>query len=194
MEVLDQKWIRVSSILSMIPSFGSDGKWGFPLQHLDQEMLQRKADLGTAVHAAISTHINGGFPVLSAREVGYFDSFLKWEHEVDLVCLNTERRFFFEPMNLTGMVDMIGKVSPNGPYHIIDFKCTVSADHVKWPLQGAFYAFLAQVNGISLDEKCLFVQLDAHGSLPKVHPYVITKEMSNMALSLYNLYIHLTKS
>ena len=194
MQIIDPKWIRVSHILNMIPSLGSDGKWSYPMQALDQDKLQRKAELGSCVHAAIAAEMKGEFLVCSDKEQGYVDSYLKWKKSINLQCHDVETRFYYEPMNLTGCVDMIGKMHSNGLYHVIDFKCTVAPDHKKWPLQGAFYAFLAQVNGLTLDKKCLFVQLDEYGDYPKIHEYEITKELTQMAISLYNAYMYLTRN
>ena len=187
------KWIRVSSVLSLLPSLNSDGTWGYPMQKINPEVLQRKAELGTSVHAAISAHFRGEFLVVTDAEQGYLNSYLKWEKSIALRCHEVERRLFHEPTNLTGCIDMIGKLNPNGLYHIIDFKCTVAPDHRKWPLQGALYEFLARANGMTLDKKCLFVQLDPGGDYPMIHEYEITPKLTAAALSLYNLYVHLTQ-
>ena len=193
MEILDPKWIRVSSILGVMPSKGQDGKWCFPMQILDQEMLQRKADLGTSVHAAIAAHYKDEFIVLSQKEEGYFESYLKWIEIANIEVMESEKRFYYEPMNLTGCVDMIASIYGRSSYSIIDFKCTVAPDHVKWPLQAAFYHFLSMMNGSRPDSKAFFIQLNPNGSLPVVHEYEITKELSQTAISLYNMYIYLTK-
>ena len=193
MNELDPKWIRVSSILAMIPSKDSDGKWGYPMHHINQEVLQNKADLGTSVHAAIAAHIKDEFYVVTDQEQPYLDSYLKWEKSIDLKCHDVEVRFYFEQMKLTGCIDMIAKIPPNEMYSLIDFKCTVVPDHVKWPIQGALYELLAHLNGMKLDKKVLFVQLDPSGDYPKVHQYEITPELKTTAISLYNAYMYLTR-
>lgn len=194
MEEIDPKYIRISSILSIIPTLGSDQKWGFPIQSIDPDILQRKADLGSNVHQAIADHIRNEFCVITEKEQAYMNSYLKWEKSIDLKCHEVEKRFYYEPMKLTGCIDMIGKIEGENLYRIIDFKCTVSPDHVKWRLQAAFYAFLAQVNEMKLDSTCFFVQLNSNGDYPKVHKYEITKELTTTALSLYNFYMYLTRS
>lgn len=193
-EVDLSKWIRVSSVLSLLPSMTSTGLWEYPMQKIDAGVLQRKSDLGTSVHKAIAAHINNEFCVVTDKEEGYLNSYLKWEKSVNLACNEVEKRFFYEPMNLTGCVDMIGRVNPQGAYQVIDFKCTVNPDHKKWPLQGAFYEFLARANGLILEKKCMFVQLDPDGSHPKIHEYEITPKLTTTAISLYNAYIYLTQS
>jgi len=88
---------------------------------------------------------------------------------------------------------MIGKINPCGLPQLIDFKCTVASDPVKWPIQAAFYYLLTQFNGMKLDPNCLFIQLDKEGKAPKVHRYEITKELTSAAISLYNTYMYLTR-
>lgn len=190
---LDPKWIRVSSILSMIPTKGPDGLWGYPLQSIPQDVLNRKAEIGTDVHAAISSYVNNKFAVLTEAGDRYFDSFLKWEKAVGLVHAHTELRLFHEPMNLSGGIDMLAKIGGGEGLFIIDFKCTAAPDHSKWTIQAAFYALLAQLNKIDVEKRCLFVQLDANGDYPKVHEYEITKELTSTALSFYNAYLYLTR-
>ena len=71
MTELDPKWIRVSSILSMIPTKDADGRWHYPMQAIYQEVLKRKADkadLGTSVHAAIAAHCRDEFMPINANE------------------------------------------------------------------------------------------------------------------------------
>jgi hypothetical protein len=190
MEELDPKWIRVSSILAMIPTKDCDGQWGYPLQAINQEVLQRKKDLGTSVHAAIAAHCKDEFIPTSPKEEGYLESYLKWEREVKIEAYKNEERFYHEAMKLTGCVDMIGLIGGNR--HLIDFKCTVAADPVKWPIQGALYHLLAIANKIPVEKTCLFVQLDPKGDLPKVHEYTITDKLMTVAISWYNSYMYLT--
>jgi PD-(D/E)XK nuclease superfamily len=192
MTELDPKWIRVSSVLSMIPTKDCDGKWGYPLQSINQDILQRKADLGSSVHAAIAAHCRDEFMPINAKEEGYLESYLKWEKEVKIRQEASEARLFHEAMNLTGCVDMIGAIGDKSLY-VIDFKCTVSADPVKWPIQAALYHMLALVNKIPVEKTCLFVQLDKDGKLPKVHRYTITDTLMVSAISWYNAYVYLMK-
>jgi hypothetical protein len=194
MDELDPRWIRVSSILQMIPTKGEHGKWGFPMQQINPIVLENKANLGTSVHGAISCHIKDEFFVLDQKEEKYLTSYLKWEKRACPHSIETEKRFFYEPMRLTGCVDMIAKLTESGKPRLIDFKCTLAPDHVKWPIQAALYHFLANMNGVYLDDKAIIIQLNPDGDFPKIHEYEITKEISQAALSFYNAYIYLTKS
>lgn len=192
MTELDPKWIRVSSILAMIPTKDADGKWGYPMQQINQEVLQRKANLGSSVHAAIAAHCKGDFMPTSPKEEGYLESYLKWEKEIGFSLTSSiEERFYHPLMNLTGCVDMIIKL--DGKYYITDFKCTVAADAVKWPIQGALYKLIVDNTPMDfkVEKTALFVQLNPSGELPKVHKYIITDTLMVSAISWYNSYIYL---
>ena len=177
----------------MIPTQDAEGKWGYPMQNINQEVLQRKADLGTSVHAAISSHVRDEFCVTSSRIDGYLTSYLNWEKAMDLHFRETETRLYNELMSLTGCIDMMAGLGPAYPKYTIDFKCTVSPDPVKWPIQAALYHFLATSNNLQVDKTVLFVQLDPKGEAPKVHEYEVTKSLTATALSFYNAYTYLTK-
>lgn len=186
-------YIRVSSILSMIPTKDCEGKWGYPLQAINQEVLERKKDLGTSVHAAIAAHCKDEFMPINAKEEGYFDSYLMWEKQMKIEPRFIEIRHYHEALSLTGCIDMLASVRDDDKCHLIDFKCTVAADPVKWPLQAAFYHLLAKHNNIAVEKTCLFVQLDPKGELPKVHKYTITDALMASAISWYNAYVYLMK-
>lgn len=192
MESLDPKWIRVSSVLSIIPEKSPDGKWRYPLNDINPEVLSNKASLGTEVHAAISAHFSGDFYVLTEKEEAYFKSFLKWAIEVKIAQKKSELRLFYEPMLLTGCVDMLAEIDGSSTVQLIDFKCTASKDLKKWKIQAALYYFLCEANNIKVDNRALFVQLDAKGQLPVVHEINVTKELSSAAISFYNAYMYLT--
>ena len=193
MQELDPKWIRVSTILAMIPSQNMAGKWEYPMGKIDPFVLERKANLGTSVHEAIYADSQDKFCAISDKEDGYLDSYLKWKREIKLKPIHSEQRLFHEPMRLTGCVDMIAKFGIDDDLCLIDFKCTVAEDPVKWQLQAAFYHFLACHANIPVNDRCFFVKLDPEGKMPKVYQYWIGKELTATALSFYNAYTFLTR-
>ena len=193
MNEIDPKWIRVSHILAMIPSQGSDGKWGYPMYNIPPKTLQDKADLGTSVHKAINAHVKEEFIPITDKEEGYFNSYLKWEAAMNIVPVETEKRLYDQHMNLTGCIDMLVGFKPfSDGLHIVDFKCTVSADSSKWPIQAALYNLLLDLHGIKVDNTALFVQLDPNGDMPKIHKYEVDKKLISTAISWYNAYCYLT--
>lgn len=190
MTELDPKWIRVSSILAMIPTKDSDGKWGYPIQSINQCVLERKAELGSSVHAAIAAHCRDEFIPISPKEEGYLESYHKWEKDMKFKPNSIEKRLYHDHLKLTGCIDMI--IDLKEDLYITDFKCTVAADPVKWKIQAALYHVLATINDIPVEKTALFVQLDPNGDMPKVHRYNINDNLVLCAISWYNAYIYLT--
>lgn len=188
---LDDSWIRVSHILASVPTMGTDGKWEFPMNKIDQGVLQRKAELGGTVHAAIAAHVKDEFYPLSEKEELYFQSYLKWEETVKGYTKIPEKRLFYEPMRLTGCIDML--LDDKEKMTIVDFKCTATADLKKWSLQMAFYDVLAKANNLKGSEVANLVQLDPTGGYPNVFIVKLDKKLTEMAMSLYNIYLYLTK-
>jgi hypothetical protein len=174
-----------------------DGKWGFPMQRIDADLLQRKADLGSKVHDMIASDLRKEFTVLDGKAEGYFNSYTKWYDIVHPEPVHIEKRFYNETTLLTGCIDLAchfkGREGRPGVF-LVDWKCTVNPDPMKWPLQAAFYHLLMELNRVEIEPVAYFVQLDPDGKEPKVHDYLITPGLKKTALSLYNMYIYLTKN
>jgi len=186
-------WIRVSDVLSMMPSYDWVAKkWSFPMQNIPEQVLTEKGELGTEVHAAIECHLRGDFYPLSKKEDPYFKSFLKWHEHINPQVVVSEKRFKKPSMKLTGKVDLIANIGGNTPV-LIDFKNTAQPDHKKWAIQAALYHFLSRESHPKLSQEALFVQLDREGKEPTTHWYTINDQLMNSALSLYNSFIYLTK-
>src|ERR1700755_2771708 len=152
MEEIKKGYTRVSTILSSMPSF-VDGKFTFPLQNINTEVLSRKAEVGSNVHKAIEAHIKGDFFPLNDQEQGYFQSYLLWEKQAQLLPMETELRLYDEPTKITGCVDMMAQVGGDRESVLIDFKCTVAEDPKKWPLQAAAYSWLLASNRFGMCNK-----------------------------------------
>lgn len=187
MKEIKPGYVRVSTILSIVPS-PVDGKFCFPLQLLDQEMLSNKANIGSNVHAAIDAHVKGDFYPISDVEMGYYESYLAWAEKVNLKPIETELRLYCDAMKITGCVDMIAQIQGRNDWLLIDFKTTVNEDAKKWPLQAALYSLLLSQNRFGWAKNALFVQLDKRGEIPNVYEYEITNELQTAALSAYNLH------
>lgn len=184
-------YTRVSTIISSVPTY-ANGIFSFPMQQIDQEMLARKAQLGSNVHSAIDHHIKGDFYPLNESEQGYYDSYVKWAGKTKLMAIETEMRLYEESMKITGCIDMMGKIQGSDEWCIIDFKCTVAEDAKKWPLQASFYAFLLSQNRFGMPKTALFVRLDKNGDLPTVYEYKLTQELQVAVISTYNVYKYVT--
>lgn len=186
-------YTRVSTILSMIPSKTKDG-WEIAFNRLDPEMLANKARIGSEVHNCIDAWAKGEFYPLPEDCKGYFDSFLLWSDFVKLVPIESEMRLYDDYQMLTGKVDMVGQMlDSTTAWRLFDFKCTVSEDEKKWPLQACAYWDLLRYNLYAIDTRCLFVKLDKEGRMPKIFEYNIESHIQTAWIANINLFKWLTK-
>lgn len=168
-------YLRVSQILKSLSNF--DG--------IEKGVLERKADIGTAVHKAIEMNHLGLCPVLGGRVTGYFNSFLAWQQLTGFRLVESERRLYCEELKITGQADAVAQCPDSGQKFLIDFKTSATAVLDYWELQGAFYKYLLTVNGFEVGDEYLFLQLDRNGKLPKVHKFKTTQVIWNQCLKFY---------
>jgi len=198
MEKIKDGYTRVSTILDFIPSIIPNGgeekiKWGFPMQSIPEDILNRKAQIGTRVHEAINAWKIDDFYALNDEEKGYFESFQKWKDFMHLKPVHSELRLYNEPMMITGAIDMVCKIKESENLILIDFKTSASCDPKKWLLQAAFYHELLQYNGIETQPNVLFLKLDKRGDMPNVNIFTINTRAKKCMICAYNLYKFLTE-
>lgn len=175
-------YIRVSEILGQWDRFGA----------IDKQVLEAKAQLGTAVHEAIKAHqecIHLGVP---ENAFGYFESYLKW-YEVTKPQIKPMERLYCDKLMITGELDALVSFVGGGMPIIVDWKCTAAIDDLHWQLQGCWYHYLCQANSIEVDDRILFVQLQKDGSAPKVREYKRSSHLMNVCMSAYICYRYLNK-
>lgn len=154
-------YARVSNILKPFVDFGD----------IDPLVLERKAALGTRIHEAIKSEIQGELPVVGLQEGGYFKSFELWRAAIQPTFVMTEKRVYCDDKMLTGCVDALIKLKGNDECVLVDWKTSVAESPVTWPMQAHLYAYLLEVSGIPVAPRYLFVKLDRFGGLPKVFQY-----------------------
>lgn len=160
-------YVRVSHVLKKYTSFG----------HIDPEVLQAKADLGTVVHKAITADCLGDFPMLTdKKQVGYYLSFDKWKRAVKPEVKKMEERYYDDELMLTGEVDAIVQLPGSDEHVLIDYKCSASVNHEYFSRQATLYYHLLQVNGVAVADHFLWIQLDRYGNLPKIHRYKLSQQ------------------
>jgi hypothetical protein len=155
--------------------------------HWDQAVVDKKAALGSLVHAAIKEDIDGGFPVLTEKAYPYFESYLKWKEAIAPKFLLSEARYFCHEKMITGQVDAVVTLSSSS-HHLVDFKTSAQESKVTWPMQAQLYRYLLGANQISVGSISLFIKLDPKGKLPKVFSYKedpFIKAKCNEAIRLY---------
>jgi len=163
------------------------------MQDIDEDVLQRKCDIGSDVHAAIKAYFEGEFYPLNETTRGYFQSFEKWCKASHVEMVECEKRYNDDVSKISGCIDLLATIGANQEAQLIDFKTSVSESKPHWSLQATFYHMLLLCNGKSyMRMPCLWVKLDKEGNMPKVFEYHIDSSMKTKAVSALNVYRMLT--
>ena len=181
MEQIKAGYTRVSSILQQWDTFG----------HIDKTTLLSKAELGTRVHEAIDSHHKGLYMPLDDKANWYFESFVRWEKSIKPKIVRNEERYYCDKMMITGQIDALMEIPGESKPVLVDYKTSACESAKMWPLQACFYHYLVEKAGIDVSDRMLFVQLDRHGELPKVHEYMYTKQLWNICQAAWLTYTYL---
>lgn len=190
------KGIRVSSILSAMPTFqgyDSEGRpiFTFPFKDIDPVILANKCEIGTSVHKAIEEDLKLSFFPLQGRERGYFESYLLWKDKVKPKPIHLEKRWNDEVLGISGQIDLVAKIDTK--ICLIDWKTSASEEKDKWPIQAALYYLILKNNGIIVEKTVRFIQLNPEGKEPKIFYYPITQELLSLAIFAVSQYKWLTR-
>lgn len=172
--MIKEGYTRVSEIIGWYKSL--------LLGQIDQEVLNKKRDIGSEVHEAIDGYYTGAFVPLGERSQPYFESFKKWAQASSYKIHCQEERFYCDELLITGAVDMIA--DDDGKAVLIDFKTSLTADKKGWVIQGAFYDYLSPMK----IDRIEFIKLDKEGKIPKVITYQPSPELWEQALQSYRVY------
>ncbi len=164
-----KNYVRVSDVIRPFIDFG----------HIPKEVLERKAKLGTRVHDAIHEDIEGNFPVMSANENGYLESFHKWRSSLSPTFLESEVRYCCDKKMVTGCIDTLIKLEREEEAILVDFKTSVQESPIAWPMQAHLYHYLISSTGKKISSRFLFVKLDRFGDYPKVFKYKFDANLMN---------------
>lgn len=146
--------VRVSEILSRLQSFAD----------IDPEVLAAKSLIGTNVHKAILQDCEGEFAILeSDRARAYYQSYEVWR-KTNTDPIKQIPRLYCDTLMLTGECD--GLLNNE---HIIDWKCSASANQKIWNMQAHFYWYLLKQNGHNPSHTMTWVNL-RHKKLIKKDP------------------------
>lgn len=172
-------YVRVSSILQSLTNYAG----------IDEAVLDRKKNIGTILHSAIHAHSMGLCPLVKGDEVGYMDSFLRWQDLTRFDIVKCEIRLYDQKLKITGCIDAIVADPDTGKKFIVDFKTTAAANLPYWQHQGAFYHYLASLNSIEIGDEFRFLQLRKDGKLPRVHSFTMSEVLWRQCLKLYYSYM-----
>jgi hypothetical protein len=182
MSNIKEGYDRVSDILAMFSDFGS----------IPQEILERKAAIGTRVHAAITEYIMLGIgeESLEDSDIGYFNSWKNWYHCKHVPTVNpdlhmdikySETRLYDDKKMLTGCIDGIW-CSAGDHNVLVDWKTSFKENPLVWPLQAALYQSLIYANQLcDIEDMVCFLKLDKNGGDAEEIHYCITEHTIHVA-------------
>lgn len=167
---------RVTDILS----------WYQDLSKIPQDVLERKRDIGTAVHEAIEAHLYNEFYVVNDDMKGYMNSFLGWINSTNMAISMLEKRYFDYALKITGKIDCVMEIE--GKLTIVDFKTSRKANLKIWKLQGGFYHMLCRNEYKDLGNRLIFLQLLPDGAVAREFNLEWTEELDSTCLSVLGAY------
>lgn len=94
------------------------------LKFVQDDILEYKSALGTAVHRAVELHVKGGLDYSTVVDpvLPYFEGYLKFERESGFKVTGSELRVFSQIYGYAGTCDLAGDL--NGKHVLIDAKTT----------------------------------------------------------------------
>lgn len=153
-------YARVSEVIRPFSNLG-----GIP-----EDILKRKAEIGTGVHKIINEDIEGDFPVVTPESLGYFQSYQKWRSLLSPVFIESEVRYYDDDKRITGAIDCLVKLQGEEGAILVDFKTSV-AESPTWIMQGHLYRHLILGAGKPIADRFLFLKLSKDGGFPTVFQY-----------------------
>lgn len=175
LEINGKMYARVSDILKPFNNFV-----GIP-----EDVLNRKAKIGTTVHHAINQEIQGQLPVLSIDEQGYFKSFYKWQSTLNPIFIESEMRYCCDKEMLTGGIDALVKLEGEDKAILVDWKTSSQENPITWTMQAHLYHYLLVESNKMVSDRMLFIKLNKKGDLPKVFQYRFDQKiMDNCLLAI----------
>lgn len=91
---------------------------------VNDAVLRKAGDRGTAVHNAIENYIKFGIEDIAPEYAGYFDGFLRWYKDHKVVPYGTEVRLYHKGLLYAGTSDLLAGVDDEDT--LVDFKTTSS--------------------------------------------------------------------
>lgn len=120
---------------------------------VDEEVLERARQRGTAVHNAIENYLNFGIEDIDEKYRGYLDGFLEWYREHDVKPLATESRVYHRTLRYAGTADMPAIV--DGKLLCVDYKTSATVNKMLTGVQLEAYAKAYGSHGIEFDGKAI---------------------------------------
>lgn len=160
---------------------------GLQLAGIPEEVLARAGERGSRVHKRIEEHFDG--KVATEEEyASHFGSFLQWTTAIKPKRIVGEVRLFCKILKITGKFDAILQIPGFTKLVLVDWKTSAQENPVVWRLQGGFYQFLCERNGLELDPQMIFLKLDKKGDHPKCLNFTYDQKLKDDVITILNAY------
>lgn len=122
---------------------------------IDEQVLNRAAARGTAVHNAIENYVKFDIEDISPEHAGYFEAFLKWFKEHKVQPYGNEIRLYHKSLMYAGTTDMTASV--DGIDTLVDFKTSAAVQKMLCGVQLEAYdrAIQSHTGGKGFDRKAI---------------------------------------
>lgn len=130
---------------------------------IDEQVLNKAAARGTAVHNAIENYVKFGIEDIEPDFAGYFEAFLKWQREHSVIPYGTEVKLYHKGLMYAGTMDMAASV--DGIDTLVDFKTSASVSKMLCGVQLEAYdrAMMSHEAKLKFGQKAI-VHLKKDGS------------------------------
>lgn len=120
---------------------------------VDEQVLNRAAGRGTAVHNAIENWITYGIEDIPPKYRGYFCGFLRWQQEKKVEIIGSECRLYHKILRYAGTADLPCIIG--GKLILVDAKTTSSLIEMLARVQLEAYAKGYESHGVQFDGKAI---------------------------------------
>lgn len=128
---------------------------------IDEEVLNRAAVRGTAVHNAIENYAKFGIVDIEPKYEGYLQAYLKWEKDNGPALIANESRAYHKQLRYAGTMDMACMI--DGIATCVDFKTSYKVEEILVRVQLEAYVKAFASHGFAMQNK-IALQLKKDGS------------------------------
>ena len=157
---------------------------------VDEEVLNRAAARGTAVHNAIENYVLYGIRDIAEQYQGYFRAFREWWDKEKPEALATECRVYHRILRYAGTADM--PVILNGKKILVDFKTSASINKMLTGVQLEAYSRAYESHGYEFDGKAI-LHLQSNGEYQWMYYDRNDSESWEVFGALLTVYNHVQK-
>lgn len=157
---------------------------------VDEYVLNKAAERGTAVHNAIENYALFGIEDIEPEYEGYFNAYKDWLTDMNPKTLGTECRVYHKFLRYAGTADM--PVEIDGKNILIDFKTSASVNKMLTGVQLEAYSKAFESHGLCFDGKAI-LHLKSNGKYDWTYYERNDSESWDVFCALMLVYNHIQK-